>query len=153
MMTHTEKMRVNWVDTDASGRIHNTAALRYFEITEHSLMRKLFGGQSTPGARAFGLPRVHVECDYRASLGYPDEFECTARIERVGRSSVTYGFRATRLADGEICLEGRVVAAAVGPDGRSAPLPESFRAVLEAAQAEADDAMGMVETTESEGAK
>ena len=133
MITHTEKMRVNWADTDASGRIHNTAALRYFEIAEHSLMRKLFGGQSMPGERSFGLPRVHVECDYRAPLGFPDEFECTVRVERVGNSSLTYGFRATRLSDGELCLEGRVVAAAVGPDGRSMPLPESFRSVFVAA--------------------
>ena len=31
-VVHEEKLRVNWVDTDASGRIHYTAALRYFEI-------------------------------------------------------------------------------------------------------------------------
>jgi YbgC/YbaW family acyl-CoA thioester hydrolase len=100
-------MRVNWVDTDASGRIHYTAALRYFEVAEHSLMRKLFASGGGPAERGFGLPRVHVECDYRARLGYPDEFECTARVAKVGRSSVTYGW--------------------------SMPLPDGIRTVLEAA--------------------
>ena len=38
---HTERMRVNWVDTDGSGLIHYTAALRYFEVPEHALMRRL----------------------------------------------------------------------------------------------------------------
>ena len=68
---HTERMRVQWVDTDASGRIHYTAALRYFEVAEHALMRQVF--YDTP-ERAFSLPRVHVEADYEAMLGYPDEF-------------------------------------------------------------------------------
>jgi acyl-CoA thioester hydrolase len=40
---HTEQLRVNWIDTDASGRIHYTAALRYFEVAEHGLMREPYG--------------------------------------------------------------------------------------------------------------
>jgi len=132
-MTHTEKLRVNWVDTDASGRIHYTAALRYFEIAEHALMRRIFP-QRIPGQQgAVSLPRVHVECDYRALLGYPDEFECTARVARVGRSSVTYAFQANRPGGGELLLEGRIVAVAVGADGRSVPLPDPLRAALEGA--------------------
>ena len=134
MTSHTEKMRVNWVDTDASGRIHYTAAMRYFEVAEHALMRKLFDGKNGPHERGFGLPRVHVECDYRARLGYPDEFECTARVEKVGRTSVTYGFCATR-PDGELCLEGRIVGVAVDSDGNPMVLPDPVRAVLEAAAA------------------
>jgi len=130
-------MRVNWVDTDASGRIHYTAALRYFEVAEHALMRALFDGGGGPSDREFHLPRVHVECDYRAVLGYPDEFDCSARIAAVGRSSLSYGFRATRASDGALCLEGRIVAVAVGPDGQSMPLPDGARAVFEAARSEA----------------
>jgi acyl-CoA thioesterase FadM len=126
-------MRVNWVDTDASGRIHYTAALRYFEVAEHALMRKLFGRAGSPWERSFGLPRVHVECDYPARLSYPDEFACTARIAAVGHKSLTFGFQAKRADDGTLCLEGRIVAVAVGPDGRSIPLPDAARAVLEAA--------------------
>jgi len=132
-MTHTEKLRVNWVDTDASGRIHYTAALRYFEIAEHALMRRIFA-QRVPGQPgSVSLPRVHVECDYRALLGYPEEFECTARVARVGRSSVTYAFQARRPGGGELLLEGRIVAVAVGADGRSVPLPDDLRAALEEA--------------------
>jgi acyl-CoA thioesterase FadM len=62
---HTERMRVNWVDTDASGRIHYTAALRYFEVPEHAVMRGVFGDG------LFEMPRVHVEADYQNELRYP----------------------------------------------------------------------------------
>jgi acyl-CoA thioester hydrolase len=130
MITHTEKMRVNWVDTDASGLIHYTAALRYFEIVEHALMRKLLG-TNLPRARGFGLPRVHVECEYRAPLHFPDEFQCTASVLGVGRSSVTYGYEARK--NGVLCLEGKIVAVATDADGRSMPIPDEFRAAFERA--------------------
>lgn len=132
-MIHTENLRVNWIDTDASGRIHYTAALRYFEIAEHGLMRELFGGAGTPSTRSFGLPRVHVEADYAAALTYPDQFKCTARVAAVGRTSVTYGFEARRSPDDILCLTGKIVAVAVCDDGTSMPLPAEFREVLERA--------------------
>ena len=91
-IVHTEKLRVNWIDTDASGRIHYTAALRY-----------------------------------------PDEFTCAARVEKVGNSSVTYGFEIRNLA-GELAISGRIVAVATDPAGGKLALPESFRAALERAR-------------------
>ena len=38
---HSQSFRVAWVDTDASGRIHFTAAFRWAEATETSLYREL----------------------------------------------------------------------------------------------------------------
>ena len=45
MIAHVERMRVAWVDTDATGLIHYTAALRWFEVAEHALVRDLLGGE------------------------------------------------------------------------------------------------------------
>jgi YbgC/YbaW family acyl-CoA thioester hydrolase len=131
VIVHVERMRVNWVDTDASGLIHYTAALRYFEVAEHALMRKLVEG-GAPVERTFMLPRVHVEADYRAALRYPDEFECAARVVAVGRSSVTFGYEVRR-ADGVLAIVGRIVAVAVDTGGRPMPLPAPFRDALAAA--------------------
>ena len=132
MIEHVERMRVAWVDTDASGLIHYTAALRWFEVAEHALLRKLFDWRSAPGERTFGLPRVHVEADYRGALHYPDEFECTARVTAVGRSSVTFGYEVRR-TDGVIAIVGKIVAVAVDLGGRKIPLPPELRAGLAAA--------------------
>ena len=126
MITHTERMRVAWGDTDASGRIHYSSAFRYFEVAEHALMRKIFGAGGEPPLRGFGLPRVHVEADYEAALGFPDEFDCTARVAAVGRSSVTYGFEVAR-ANGERCIAGRIVAVSIDAEGRAIALPPEFR--------------------------
>ena len=123
---HTERMRVNWVDTDGSGLIHYTAALRYFEVPEHVLMRRLMP------ERPFMLPRVHVEADYEAALRYPDEFDCTARVGRVGRSSVTWEYEIVR-TDGVRAIRGRIVAVAIDETGASMEIPAEFRARLEGA--------------------
>jgi acyl-CoA thioester hydrolase len=130
-MVHTERLRVNWVDTDASGRIHYTAALRYFEIAEHALMRRLMGGALTPGQRAFSMPRVHVEADFRLGLRYPDEFTCSAHVEKLGESSVTYGFEIRDLA-GEVAIRGKIVGVVTDLEGRKAPIPAEMRAALAA---------------------
>jgi len=132
VIAHVERMRVQWVDTDASGLIHYTAALRYFEVAEHGLMRKLFAGVAGTAERSFMLPRVHVEADYKAPLRYPDEFDCTARVAALGRSSVTYGYEIRRL-DAVVAIVGRIVAVAIDLAGRAIPLPDQLRAALSAA--------------------
>ena len=130
---HEEKLRVAWVDTDASGRIHYTAALRYFEVAEHGLMRALLGGAPGPDAnRPFSLPRVHVEADFKLALRYSDEFTCRARVSHVGSSSVTYRFE-IREARGQLAIEGRIVAVSTDLEGRKLPLPDALRAALERA--------------------
>jgi YbgC/YbaW family acyl-CoA thioester hydrolase len=123
-------MRVNWVDTDGSGTIHYTAALRYFEVAEHQLMRKLLGKSMGFAERGFGFPRVHVECDYKAPLRYPDEFECTARVVAVGHKSVTYGYEIRR-SDSVLCIVGKIVAVMIDKNGEPISLPKEFREVLE----------------------
>ena len=130
MIEHVERMRVNWVDTDGSGLIHYTAALRYFEVAEHALMRKLFA--ASPPERTFMLPRVHVEADYKAALRYPDEFECAARVAAVGRSSVTYAYEIRR-TDGVVAIVGKIVAVAIDLAGKTIGLPAELRAALAAA--------------------
>ena len=131
-VVHEEKLRVNWVDTDASGRIHYTAALRYFEIAEHGLMRKLMGGVTMAGNSEFGLPRVHVEADYRVALRYPDEFTCSARVAHVGNTSASYAYEIRNLA-GEVCISGKIAVVATDAVGRKIPLPAMLRAALEKA--------------------
>jgi acyl-CoA thioester hydrolase len=119
---HSERIRVAWADTDASGRIHFTAAFRWAEAAEHALLRRL--GLSPPG-NADGFPRRHVEATYHQPLRFADELDLVLSAERVGRTSVTYAWQAIR--DGQVCVEGRTVTVHVDGDGRPAPLPQALR--------------------------
>jgi YbgC/YbaW family acyl-CoA thioester hydrolase len=122
---HVERARVAWVDTDAGGRIHFTAAFRWAELAETGLARKLglLGGWGS-------FPRRRVEADYLKVLVFEDEIEVRLRVEKVGRTSVTYVWTISK--GGEPCVEGRHTVVHVDKTGRPAPLPEQARAALSA---------------------
>ena len=117
-----------WIDTDAGGRIHFTAAFRWAEAAETALMRSL--GLLDEWA---DYPRRKVEAEYLAVLRFEDEFEVELAPEKVGTSSITYGWEIRR-PDGEVCIRGRHTAVNVGADGRPAPLTPKVRSALAGAQ-------------------
>ncbi|MBA2383646.1 MAG: acyl-CoA thioesterase [Actinobacteria bacterium] len=113
-------MRVAWVDTDAGGRIHFTAAFRWAEAAETALRRRrgLLEGWAD-------YPRRRVEAEYRAVLRFEDELAVRIRPDRVGRTSITWVWEILR--GGELCVVGRHTVVHVAPDGRPAPLPDRVR--------------------------
>jgi acyl-CoA thioester hydrolase len=125
MADQVERGRVAWVDTDAGGRIHFTAAFRWAEAAETSLMRRL-GMLDKWG----DYPRRHVEAEYLKVLRFEDEFELRLRVDAVGRTSITYGWEILR--DGEVCIRGNHTVVRVDRAGRAEPLPEALRAQLSA---------------------
>jgi len=125
--SHIERLRVAFMDTDMSGRIHYTAAMRYFEAAEHGLMRAVRAEIGSSGQDR--LPRVHVEADFVEALFFEDEIDCRAQVLKLGRSSITYGYEIRRV-DGTIAITGKIVAVSVGEDGRPLPLGAALRAAL-----------------------
>jgi acyl-CoA thioester hydrolase len=122
---HVERLRVAWVDTDAGGRIHFTAAFRYAERAETALLREL--GLVD---RLVDYPRRRVEADFRGVLRFEDEVAVAIRPHRIGRTSITWAWEIVRGA--EVCVEGRHTVVHVDADGRPAPLPDKVRERLAA---------------------
>jgi acyl-CoA thioester hydrolase len=121
--THREHLRVRWVDTDAGGRIHFTAAFRWAEAAELELYRKLGLLERVPH-----LPRRHVEADFRHVLVFDDEIEIAISLARVGTTSLTYEWQITH--DGEVAIDGRHTVVNVDASGDAQPLDDAFRAAL-----------------------
>jgi YbgC/YbaW family acyl-CoA thioester hydrolase len=120
-------VRILFIDTDASGRIHYTALLRYFEAAEIELFREA-GAMEDRGEAAF--PRVHVECDYRAAIYFDDEITIELSIGNMGRSSIELLYRAMK--NGAVAASGKIVIAAMNPrTGRSTEIPLGVREKLE----------------------
>ncbi len=115
-----ERTRVAWVDTDAGGRIHFTAAFRFAEAAETGIRRALdlLGDWGD-------YPRRRVEADFRAVLRFEDEVEVRIRPERLGTTSITWRWEIDR--GGEVCVDGRMTVVHVDAEGRPAPLPDRVR--------------------------
>ena len=129
MLSHTEKLRVRWVDTDASGRIHYTAAFRYFEIAEWELMRKS-GLPLSDHRKISGLPRVNVSATFYVPLFVDEPIEVKVWVERVGTTSVTFAGEIYRAQ--ERCVSGTITAVFVNQDEQPQPIPEAIRQALNA---------------------
>ena len=123
VIEHVERTRVAWVDTDAGGRIHFTAAFRWAELAETGIRRKL-GLIEEWGS----YPRRKVEAEFLQVLVFEDEIEVHIRAERLGQTSITWAFEVKR--DGEACVRGTLVVVHVNDEGRPAPLTEKERAAL-----------------------
>jgi YbgC/YbaW family acyl-CoA thioester hydrolase len=119
-------IRILFIDTDASGRIHYTALFRYFEAAEIELLRAV-GGKEAHDEVAF--PRVHVECDYRAAIYFDDEIIIELSIGKMGRSSIELLYRAMK--KGTVAASGKVVIAAMNPKtDQSTEIPPHLREKL-----------------------
>ena len=114
------------MDTDAGGRIHFTAVFRWVEAAEVGLMRRL-GLMEGWG----NFPRRHVEADYLKVLVFEDEVEVRLRIDRVGKTSITYGWELVK--DREPYVTGSHTIVHVDEQGRPAQLPDELRASLDSA--------------------
>jgi YbgC/YbaW family acyl-CoA thioester hydrolase len=125
MVEQVEHARVAWVDTDAGGRIHFTAAFRWAELAEIALMRRL--GFLDPEWGDY--PRRKVEAEYLKVLRFEDEIEIKLRVDNVGRTSVTYAW--TIAKGGEPHVKGRHTAVRVNGEGRPEPLDDGLRAALD----------------------
>jgi YbgC/YbaW family acyl-CoA thioester hydrolase len=123
VIEQVEQTRVAWVDTDAGGRIHFTAAFRWAEAAETALMRRL-GVLDRWGS----YPRRHVEAEYVKVLVFEDEVEVRLRVESVGNTSITYAWEIS--SGGDVHVTGRHTVVHVDDLGAPAPLPESLRAAL-----------------------
>lgn len=112
---------VAWADTDASGRFHFTAPLRWVEDVEHRAYRAV-------GLDPGRFPRRAVASSYLRPLGAGDPYAVDLVVERVGSTSIGYRWRV--LSAGAVCVEGSHTVVHVGDDGRPAPLPRALRAEL-----------------------
>jgi acyl-CoA thioester hydrolase len=121
----TIRRRIQWFDTDASEKYHNTAPLRLMEEAEVVLLDRLGILHEVYGK----LPRAHATIDYRMPLRFWDECEVRVEVSEVGRSSITYAFSIAG-PEGVVASEGKVVAVLVDDEVKPRPWPDEYRRLL-----------------------
>lgn len=124
--------RVRFGDLDAMRHVNNVTFLAYFEDARVQYLSQLLGDDPTT-RKQFGLIFAECKINYRAPAFYDEEIRTCVRPAEVARSSVKLEFAMHAVRDDRLLAEGYGVV--VGYDyaaGRSMPLPESFKASLNA---------------------
>jgi acyl-CoA thioester hydrolase len=120
--------RVGFSDTDAQGVVYYGRYLPYFDLARTEYHRHI--GRLELRAE-FAMRASNVE--YHAPARFDDLLEMFVRVERIGRTSVTYDHAAYRCDDDGhpdlLMATAKQTLVLIDPgDRRPVPIPESFRA-------------------------
>ncbi len=119
-----------WRDNDAYGHVNNVTYYSFFDTIVHDHLQSL-GLLDIAGAEAIGLV-VASACRFHAPLAYPMVLAGGLRVQRVGRSSVTYEMGVFDGDAEEAAAEGSFTHIYVARDTRrSTPIPTAIRAAIE----------------------
>lgn len=122
------RLRVRWAELDPQRIVFNAHYLTYFDVALSEYMRAI-GFKAPDGLAKHGCDIVlaNASLDFRASARYDDELLLTARIARIGRTSL--GFRMGCFRADALLVEGRLTYVNVTLGAHvPAPLPEPFLA-------------------------
>ena len=133
-MRLTEKrIDIRWRDLDALGHVNQAVYQTYGEEIVDAWFRDVLG---LPKGTVWDYVVVRLTTNYRSELRMADEHVVgSARVVRLGKTSVTIALELRAGSDGRVAAETEVVFAVWDPDQRAArPLTEDERAKLEAAE-------------------
>lgn len=129
---HWAAMTTRWADIDIYGHMNNA---RYFELFDTVVNSYL---ERTVGTQVSRLPAIgvvaEVGCRYFAEVTYPSPVDVGLVVDRVGRSSVTYGIGVFQGEDDAARARGAFVHVYVDntdPARPVVPVPAEIRAAVE----------------------
>lgn len=124
-------LRVRWGETDPQGIVFNPNYLVYADVALTEFWRHA-GIDYANMARSLGVDTfmVNANADYFGSAAFDDELEIGLRVERLGRSSMSYQFCVFRDAESLVAGALTYVFATVGEDRKPVEIPDAVRALL-----------------------
>ena len=125
---HTTLIPIRWGDMDAYGHVNNTVYFRYMEQARVEWIEAM---QVPVRPGGDGPVIINASCTFLVPMTYPGEVEVKTYVGAMGRSSCqTY---VDMCIDGTVYAEGAAKVVWMNTQtGKSVPLPEHVRAMLEA---------------------
>ena len=133
-MAFRSKLKIRFGDIDRAGIVYYPRFMHYF----HVALEEFFAGElgieyhTVVDTHRIGLPTVHLESDFRRPFSYGDNIEVEVRILRMGRTSITFGYRVFKEGENDPRIEGHNVTVCLDMDNfQKMEFPDWFRQLLE----------------------
>ncbi|WP_369063694.1 acyl-CoA thioesterase [Burkholderia gladioli] len=126
---HFLAIPTRWMDNDVYGHVNNVVYYSYFDtvVNDYLIARGVLDFER---GETIGLV-VETQCNYYASLFFPQRVEAGLRVARLGSSSVRYEIGLFAEGEAAPAAQGHFVHVYVGRESRRpVPLPEALRAAL-----------------------
>jgi 4-hydroxybenzoyl-CoA thioesterase len=94
-MAFRARIRVRFGDIDYAGIVYYPRFLHYFHVALEEFFEAEVGIDypAILKRHRLGFPTVHLETNFRRSLRYGDLIDVEIKVLRVGRTSVTWGYK------------------------------------------------------------
>ena len=128
-LLHVTQIPIRWGDMDAYGHVNNTVYFRYMEQARVEWIEEMHFPVRPGGS---GPVITNAACTFLMPMNYPGTVEVRTYGEHPGRSSLQT--HVEMLIDGTLYAEGSAKVVWMDTQtGKSVPLPDELRALLEAA--------------------
>ncbi len=128
---HVSRFRARSYEMDSYRHLNNGVYVSWFEQARLEWLQSLGFSYDGFADREEWMVVARTEVDFRAPLHQDDEIALETRVERLGRTSVTFRQRMRRVHDGRavepVLCEALTVMVFTGPEGGSIPIPEDVR--------------------------
>lgn len=129
-LIHVTTMPIRWGDMDAYGHVNNTVYFRYMEQARVEWIEEM---QVPVRLGGDGPVIINASCTFLIPMNYPGTVEVRTYVGAIGRSSCETIVDMRIVGDERIFAEGAAKVVWMNTQtGKSVPLPDHVRAVLEA---------------------
>lgn len=118
-MAFRAHIKVCFSDIDNAGIVYYPRFMHYFHLAMEEFFSSVLDMDYSKVLHEKNLacPTVHVECDFKRRMRYGDRIDMEVRILKIGKSSITWGYRGyLHNDDNVVVVEGSNVTVCVRTD-------------------------------------
>lgn len=127
---HFHTITTRWMDNDAYGHVNNVVYYSWFDtvVNEFLIANGALDIEHSP---VIGLV-IETQCNYFASVAFPEAIAAGLRVTKLGNSSVRYEVGIFREGEDSASAQGHFVHVYVDRESRKpSAIPEKMRALLQ----------------------
>ena len=127
---HFHAITTRWMDNDVYGHVNNVVSYSWFDtvVNEFLMANGVLDIEHSP---VIGLV-IETQCNYFASVAFPERITAGVRVTKLGNSSVRYEVGIFREDEDSAAAQGHFVHVYVDRESRRpSAIPERMRALLQ----------------------
>ncbi|MCH8622680.1 thioesterase family protein [Undibacterium sp. TS12] len=131
---HFHTITTRWMDNDAYGHVNNVVYYSWFDtvVNQFLIVNGVLDIENSP---VIGLV-IETQCNYLASVAFPDLIEAGVSVSKLGNSSVRYEVGIFKNGEDSAAAQGHFVHVYVDRETRRpTAIPDPMRQLLQTIQA------------------
>ena len=133
-MAFRSKLKVRFGDIDRAGIVYYPRFMHYFHVALEEFFAEVLGVEyhTVIDVHRLGLPTVHLDTDFNRPFSYGDNIEVEVKVLKIGRTSITFGYRVFKGGEADPRIVGHNVTVCLDMDGfQKMDIPDWFKQLFE----------------------